>query len=170
MQIYIISNKNGDLLDIAIDNEIDLMSGLYDNFVSRLAEIKTLEECYEFDIIENEKDKMYGLSFISPRDSYNNNSERYDCLLWQTRLQLQPGQSYGEACEFMPESNAKSCYSYASDTEDAVSKHLDFWMWNSKSLEDSCSRRVYCLTNAELTMLLNKGFSDDRILVELVSE
>jgi hypothetical protein len=164
MQLYAITDQDtGKLLDIVIDNEINSAP---DNSDFRLIEVKTLDECDEFDIIENDDDKEYGLSYVSVRGSYDD--ERLDCLMHQRRMKLNPGEPYSEAAERVNESN-KSYYEYVADSEAAVAAHLDFWIQDDKELEQPCSRRIYCFTDEEVTMLLNKGFPANRLLIELQS-
>lgn len=167
---YLVSNTSKHIFLIFDDKNtlVDVVEEISENFIKYLtdsaytikpAPVVSFASCDNFDIIENDKDKLYGLSTVYPREN------DYVIDMFVTRLSIDDKTSYDAAYEELSE-NGKCVWNESSSIYGAVQHHLDEWFSNADFISDV----IYNLTDAELIMLLKNGFSDKRIFVNITND
>ena len=152
MRIFIITDRNSKLINVSTNEETaNLICNANSEYSIREAETKTLGECDDFVIIENNKDNTYCQTYVHPVRRLDNDKyvDMYKCRMFQ----------FSESC--IKNDNIL----YTTDIKAAVAAHLNYWK-KDKNLEDVCLEKIYILTKDELSMLCGEGFEADRIFAD----
>lgn len=112
----------------------------------------------DFDIIENDSAKRYGISNVRL------NGDEYIIDIWKDRLPISPDTDYAAWYAELGDSGT-ACWSNGDDITTVVQEHFDFW---ALPLTTSIPETIPEMTILELTKVLLEGFKEDRLFVKII--